>query len=1195
MFTLYLKSIEIQGFKSFPTQTRLAFDKPITAVVGPNGSGKSNIADAILWVMGEQSTKTLRGGKMEDVIFGGTLRRPQQNFAEVSLILDNADGSLDLDTTEVMLTRRYYRSGESEYYINQSIVRLKDITELLMDTGLGHEGYCVIGQGRISEILSVKSKDRREIFEEAAGISRYRHRKEETERKLQGTEENLVRIVDRINEMELQIDPLREDAEKAKKYKLLSGELQGIEISVWLKELDTIDERLAKAESDHLAATREKDAAKLEADDAFAMSESLAEMTMESDINAQSAREHISGIEKEKSDVESSIAVFKSQLESNAGQIENIKEGLKDSEEQHDDVGMQIKDRESRLNELSEHKGAIDAQIELLDKEFEDIAGSSDRCEEEHRNLIKKEQELQAAHSDKKSEFSALASSAQELYDAEESIKQKLAESKQEIKSRESEFEKGNAELEKAQEEAKSLENVIKGLALKVESRAKKAEASGEKLARLTSELETMQSRHALLSAMEKEYRGYSNSVKMVMQEHARGALKNIHGTVAGLVKTEDSYAIAIETALGGAMHHVIVDTEEDAKAAVNLLKRREWGRITCQPISTVKGNAINESEFRNDDGFIGLAINLVKYNNKYSGIYTYLLGRIVVCEDITCAISIARKHNHKYKIVTLDGQVINAGGSITGGSKVADVGMLSRANELSRLASRIEACKDEFDKAEREHAERVREKTAAEYEHDTANEELRIARESIKMQELEQTHREENLKAVKDAIDALQNEVDSIGNRMQQNAAQTEALKTAIAALETEISAIKDQIDEAIAGNEHLKAERERIGDSRSKLRADIAAFDAEKEALLKTVSELRDLRENMSGTRQTQLDTISKLEADNESTRAQIIEKERQAQELDANIKSQKARLAEIEAGKIEVEGKRTQLSAAYKAKTDKHNSLQDKVSALELKVQAIRGEETLIVTRLWDTYEVSRSTAAKRGTPIDSITAAKRRISAIKKELVELGTPNLGAIEAFERLSERYDYYTTQRDDVEKAKAELIGIIEEVTARMREIFTREFDIINESFKRTFKELFGGGRAALILEDPEDVLGCGIEIEAQPPGKNLKNIMQLSGGEKAFVAIAIYFAILSVRPPPFVVMDEIDAALDDANVVRFADYMRYMSDRSQMIVITHKRGTMEEADILYGITMQELGVSNIICIDLDEAEKHISSKVNA
>ena len=1195
MFILYLKSLEIQGFKSFPTQTRLTFDKPITGIVGPNGSGKSNIADAILWVMGEQSTKTLRGGKMEDVIFGGTQRRPQQNFAEVSLILDNTDGHLNLDTSEVMLTRRYYRSGESEYYINQSLVKLREMTELLMDTGLGREGYSVIGQGKISEILSTKSRDRRDIFEEAAGITRYRHRKDESERKLQQAEENLLRIGDRISELELQYEPLREQAEVAKKYNLLSGEMRGIEISLWLKELETIAARTEKAESDLREAKRSYDATEVEHNDVYKQYEVLSEMTKDSETEAQSVREIISDFEGKSSDTQSTILVLKSRLEGNTGQIENINNELKNSDEQHDGVGTQISQREKRLTEISTGIDEKNKKIEKLSGELKEISGTTGESAKLHSELIKKEQNLQATHSDKKSEFSALASKAQELFDMDESIKKKLAASKEDLKEREAEHKKLNKELDKAQEESSSLENVINGLKIKADNRIKKADESAQNLENLSFELKTLESRKLLLSEMEKDYQGYSKSVKMIMQEHSRGALKNIHGTVGSLIKTDDSYTIAIETAFGASISNIIVDTEDDGKNAINLLKRRDGGRATFLPLSTIKGTSLSESEFKNENGFVGVAIDLVKYDSKYSNIYSSLLGRVVISEDLTTAIATAKKHGHKYKIVTLDGQVINAGGSMTGGSTVSNVGVLSRANELTQLDGRIKKLGDELIVTEKKHAECIREKTAAEYELNTALTELRSAQEDVMKMELEKTHREQNLQVLTIARKAFADEISAIEKRIADNGTESETLKTHLTKLESEMETLKEKIEESIRGHEHLSAERERVNSELAEIRSEIAGLESEKAALIKTVTELTDLRNEMTGSRERQLETIAELSEKNKTICSEIAKMEREALKIDSDIKANKERLTKINERKLEIEAKRTNLDKSNQEKQDELINKERKVSSLELKKQSIESEETLIIDKLWMTYELSPRAAISHGTPIESTTSAKKRLNSIKRELDELGTPYLGAIKEFERVSERYEFYTTQRDDVDKAKTDLLGIIEEITSRMREIFVREFGIIAESFERTFKELFGGGKATLTLEDPEDILNCGIEIEAQPPGKALKTLDPLSGGEKALVAIAIYFAILSVRPPPFVVMDEIDTSLDDANVLRFADYMRFMSNKSQMIAISHKRGTMEEADVLYGITMQEMGVSNILCVDLDEAERHINSKVKS
>ena len=1189
MFALYLRSLEIQGFKSFPEKTRITFEKPITGIVGPNGSGKSNIADAVLWVMGEQSTKTLRGGKMEDVIFGGTQRRSQLGFAEVSLILDNTGGFLGFDTSEIMITRRFYRSGESEYYVNRSLVRLKDLSELLMDTGLGREGYSIIGQGKISEILSTKSKDRREIFEEAAGISRYRHRKEEAERKLLQTDENLVRIGDIISELDLLREPLREQAEIAKKYLLLRDELRGIEISVWLRELNSLRARADKADTDHATAKQSLEAATREVETGYEEIELLAEDMRRCDIDADSARTLISSAEARQSDADSAIAVLKSQLESNTSQIDRLQQELKSQDDRQDGVGTQINERKARLQEIENEKISLDGRTNTLISELSDIKGSAGERTEELGALLSGESDCQNKLSDGKSELSALASQAQELYDMENSVKLELSTAAENLDSLKSGRDKSAQDLEKAREEAISLKNVLDGLSLKAKNRANKAALSGEKLDRLSFDLKTLESRRNLLAEMEKDYQGYSKAVKLVMQDSSRGALKNIHGTVAGLLKTGDRYTAAIETALGGAMQHIIVDNEEDGKAAINLLKHRDGGRATFLPLSTIKGNVLSDKEFAGDQGFEGIAYNLVEFDPEYSGIYANLLGRVVISDNLNSAIKIAKSHGHRFKIVTLDGQVINAGGSMTGGSAASSAGVLSRANELTQLAGRIEAHTADFKNTEREHAQCVREKNAAEYELDAARFELRTAEESVLKLEIEESHHTQLVKAAEDAIIAFEREVESINDRIRVNNDETMSARTAIVSVEAELVQLRSRIEEAIRGQELLSQERDRVNSALSELRAQGASLEAENAALSKAVSELSALRDEMFGSRDRQLETIEGLKTRNEEIRAEMLEKGRALTDIIDEIELHKRSLSAINGYKLDIEAKRSNLNKTLQGKNHELLNLERECSRLEQRKITAQLEEKQILDKLWDTYELGRTAAMDAGTPIDSIAEAQRRISSIKRQISELGNPNIGAIDEFERVNTRYIFMTSQRDDIEKAKSEILEIIGDLTAQMCEIFTREFENINESFEKTFKELFGGGRASLVLEDTEDVLNCGIEINVQPPGKSLKTLTLLSGGEKAFVAIAIYFAILTVRPPPFVVMDEIDAALDDANVIRFAGHLRRMSNTTQMIVISHKRGTMEEADVLYGITMQELGVSSLLRIDLDEAEKHM------
>ena len=1190
MIELYLKSLEIQGFKSFPEKTRFLFDKPVTAIVGPNGSGKSNIADAILWVMGEQSTRTLRGGRMEDVIFGGTQRRSQVGFTEVSLILDNSDGVFSLDNNEVMITRRYYRSGDSEYFINRKLVRLKDVNELLMDTGLGREGYSIISQGRIDEILSSKSKDRRNIFEEAAGISRYRHRKEESERKLQQTHDNLLRLGDKISELELQLDPLRIQAEVARKFLLLRDELRGLEISMWLRDLDALKLRANKAETDHLAAKNELDTASRELEAGYQNSEIISDKTRECDVEAEKVREMVMNSEAQRSDIESAVAVLRSQLEGSSGQIERLNEELQGENERHGGVKTQILQRQERLDEIIVEKTALNTEAEAQLSELSNISSSAGESSDELNSLLSRESEIQNELSDKKSQLSALASQAQEIFDRDNAVGQEISAALISLETLTTQYESFADELKVIREETESLGNVVNGLNIKAQNRIRKAEDAANQINRMTIELKTIQSRHNMLSDMEKEYQGYSRAVKLVMQDYSRGTLKNIHGTVGSLLRTEDKYAAAVETALGGALQNIIVDTEDDGKSAINHLKRRDGGRATFLPLSTIRGNILKENEISDDSGFEGVAFDLVEFDNKYSGIYASLLGRVIIADDLNSAVRIAKRNNYRFKVVTLDSQVVNTGGSMTGGSVSNNSGVLSRANELISLQALLEKNSEILKQAQREYAGIEREKTAAEYELNTASGELREAREKLIMLESEDNHRLQALAAQKNMLATLENELKTIGDRSKFNLTATSEIKTAISVLENDASTLKNNIDSALRGQEELSEKRELVNTRLSELRAHGAALEAEYEALTSAVSELVTIRDEMSGNRERQLEVIEGLKRNIDEIRSDILERERAAEAVSSEINRSKDRLSAINVRKLELEAERTNLDKSLQEKNQTIRTLERECLRLEQRKETAQLEEKQIIDKLWDTYELSRSSAVEAGAQIDNVTDAQKRMSNLKRQISELGNPNIGAIEEFDRVNTRYTFLTTERDDVEKAKDEITGIIADIIAQMREIFSREFSIVGENFEKTFKELFGGGHASLSLEDPDDVLGSGIEIQVQPPGKSLKTLSLLSGGEKALVAIAIYFAILNVRPPPFVVMDEIDAALDETNVLRFAAYMRKMSVKSQMIVITHKRATMEEADVLFGITMQELGVSSMLQLDLDEAERQIA-----
>jgi chromosome segregation protein len=1004
---LYLKALEIQGFKSFADKTTLVFDKAVTMIVGPNGSGKSNISDAVLWVMGEQRTKALRGGKMEDVIFGGTEKRSALGFAQVTLILDNTARLFNVDSDELSISRRYYRSGDSEYFINKESVRLRDIHELLMDTGLGRDGYSIIGQGRISEIVSAKSSDRREIFEEAAGISRYRFRKEEAERKLAATDDTLLRVGDKIDELELQLTPLRKQAEVAEKYLLLREELRGLEVSAWMETLDKLTSQTAAIKESYETAKGELEQTRASLTENYQKTESISEKMREKDIEVESVRQRLTDTESSISDNERAGAVLRTDRKNNLDSVQRIR------------------------GDMSQEEGrirALDEQIAQLNQRLEQIRSARDTLSEK----------------------------------------------------------------------VSQLSNVVNGHKMKMSGRETRLAALREEVTRLTVDGRSMDGRIAMLTEMEKDYEGFNKAVKTVMREAERGTLRGVHGPVANLVRTQDKFALAIETALGAAAQNIVVDRPEDGKAAIEMLKRRDSGRGTFLPISSIRGNVLNRLP-QGEPGFLGLALDLVNYDRAYDNIFANLLGRTVIAETLGDAVAIARRNNNQFRIVSLDGQMINAGGSMTGGSAARGTGVISRANELERLKTQRETLR-------REHTQKAAELDKA----------------------------------------------------------------------ERELAAARYDMD--VAGQELAAASR------------DAASLDAERDAKRNNIHQLEDVKSALAAGGDQRRSLIEGYEKKNRDIDESLAQNRQRGQELSQRAQELRDRIAQITQQKLELEAKRTQADRDTQRQNETLLEQERLVASIERKTLAAEMEEKQIIDKLWDNYELSRSAAQEQRQPLESLAAANRRIAELKRAIHALGTPNLGAIEESKRVGERYDYLSEQRDDIAKAKNELLGIIGDITRQMEEIFVQEFEAINDSFKATFLELFGGGKADLRLEDPNDVLNCGIEIKVQPPGKAVSNISLLSGGEKAFVAIALYFSILKLKPTPFCVMDEIEAALDEENVVRYAEYLHRL-DKTQFIVITHRRGTMEQADVLFGVTMQEKGVSRVIELDLAEAQKTAQS----
>ncbi len=1189
---MYLKALEIQGFKSFPDKTVLSFGEDITAIVGPNGSGKSNISDAIRWVMGEQSTKALRGGKMEDVIFGGTAVRKQQGFAEVSLILDNSDHIFPLEESEVMVTRRYYRSGESEYYINRRSVRLKDVNELFMDTGLGREGYSIIGQGRIDEILSVKSGDRREVFEEAAGISRFRHRKEEAERKLERTQENLVRITDKIDELELQVEPLRQQSEKAKKFLILRDELRGLEISLWLDQLEKIRAGSIKTLSDYENALRQKEEVQQQVEQLYAAAETFSAQMREKDVEAEGVRFQMMQREADANGLENAIAVLKTNIQNNLENRDRIQRELEQQEGRADSIAAQIGERQARLEELDGQAAGLRKELAHRQDEASSASRSAGVIAQELEQLRQKEAVENASAAEAKALISALAAAAQEVLDRDETVRQELSAGEERLNEAEETRRQAAQELDQAREDRDSLQNIISGYTLRLESRQRKAKEAEERHVKLQMEDNALNSRIHMLSEMEKMYEGYSKAVKLVMGESRKGQLRGIHGPVAGLIHVPDAYTVAIEIALGGAMQHIVVEREEDGKTAIQFLKRRDGGRSTFLPLTSMRPSEFRDQGVRSEPGFVGLGSELIQFDSKYEKVFSNLLGRTVVAEDMDKAIAMARKYSYRFKIVTLDGQVLNPGGSMTGGSVSRSAGILSRANELERLAQQREGVARQLADAARAMEETRREATAAAYEMETAQAQQRRHEDDILKLEERLGHLDTQLADLNKQRADQKGELELLQTRSAQIEADTRAARARVESLEGAAAALRAEAEGKVKGQSDAQERAAAIGEAIAELNMRLAALEAESQAVRQSMTELEQLRRDLSGDKAEREQMLTQFQEKNDSLEQEIGEKERQLQIIRRENGERQETIARINDEKLALEAQRNQADKDARDRNSALLGLEREVSVLEQKKAAAAMEEKNLLDKLWETYELSHQAAMAQRVELESVPKAQRRVGELKKSISSLGNINLDAIEEFQRINERYTYLTDQRDDVLKSKKELEGIIADITEEMRAIFAKQFAILNEAFQQTFVELFRGGKATLELEDPEDILNCGIEIKVQPPGKALKVLSLLSGGEKAFVAIALYFAILKVRPTPFVVMDEIEAALDDANVVRFAHYMRQMADKTQFIVITHRRGTMEEADVLYGVTMQEQGISRMLTINLNDVEKELHIK---
>ena len=1185
---MLLRSLELHGFKSFPDKTVLRFGEGITAVVGPNGSGKSNISDAIRWVLGEQSSRSLRGAKMEDVIFNGTAQRRPMGYAEVTLTIDNTSRMLECDADEVSVTRRCYRSGGSEYQLNGATVRLEDIRLLFMNTGLGRDGYSIIGQGRIDEIVTSRSQNRREILDEAAGIAKYRYKKDKAENSLKKAQENLDRLHDILQELEDRVGPLEQQAAKAKKFLEYAGEKKGLEIGLWLRTMN--DSRGVLRELDaKLANARLQYEESGENIDAFAEEiERIAMAAQALEVRMDEVRRAAAALEAQAAECDSRVAVLGNDIFHNTGNIDRIRGEIEAAEQGKASIDGDIAARMADIMARRDIVAAAESEQLALTGRMEELARSTDEKSGKIEEVSQAASTLALELSETRVRAVTNESTLGEITLRLGQLAEDSARRTQQAESAAAELRESREALSACTEKAESLKNTVSGYEYRYQNRSAKLASAKEALDEQTLDAEEKQRRVRMLEEMERSLDGFQQSVKAVIRQSERGALTGIHGPVSRLIRAEAAYALAVETALGAAAQNIVCDREDDAKRGIAFLKETKGGRATFLPLATTRGNRLADLP-RNDPGFVGLACDLVQYEPQYEGIAIGLLGRTAVAEDLDYAVAIARRHGYKFRIVTLDGQVVNAGGSLTGGSSIRGAGLLSRRAEIERLDAEAKALAGKLEEAREQYRRMQQDVAAVEAQLTGARGELTTAQEDRIRLEGEVRRLDEQAAQSRQAAEAAAAETESLTARAAACREQIAAAQEHTAKLSERQQALEQELSALTGGRQQLSAEREAIGEQIAQQRLTAIGAEKEIEGFENAIAELRARQQDQAGHRLLLEGQIRELTEKNAQVENEIAALRRQAADLRQQAAASGESIAELVKERTAGEARQTQLRQQSRDKTDERARLGQEVARLEEKSAGVKKDVDDLTRRLYEEYELTRMEAEAIAQPIEDAAAASRRVTELKNKIRALGSVNVDAIEEYKEVKERYDFMKAQIEDVESTKNELTRQIGELTAQMREVFLDRFKQINYQYGIVFAELFGGGRGELRLSDPEDILGSGIEMFIQPPGKVILNLEALSGGEKALAATALLFAILKVTPSPFCVLDEVEAALDDVNVDRYAAYLRRICDRSQFIAITHRRGTMEEADTLYGVTMQERGVSKLLELRASEVEEKL------
>ncbi len=1186
-----LRGIELQGFKSFADRTKLTFDDGITAVVGPNGSGKSNISDAIKWVFGEQSSKSLRGTKMEDVIFGGTKNRSPQGYAWVSLFIDNSDRSIAVASDEVIITRKLYRSGESEYRLNNSPVRLRDIHEIFMDTGLGRDGYSIIEQGKIGDIVGAKSTQRREIFEEAAGISKYRYRKGEAERRLAQAEENLVRLRDIMGELEGRVAPLKLQSEKAQQFLVFAEEKKTLELSLWLERLEKLRQDLRAQEDKILVCKNDRGSVQARLDELEEGIDALRRQMQDCAVYIDSRRQEIKEVEESVSSARVEVAVKETDMVHNRASIQSLEKRLADGASDRETLDRRIQESQLLVRDRQTEMDTARWEIEALQQQLAQGRGEQDRLAAALSSMQMQREALQRDIASARASSETSSTLVEETVARLEALREQAKEKDQRLLSLRQEEATCRAFVGELTERLEELANTKNGYLYKQKGREETLARLEEQQRGLERSIGERLQRAQLLSDMERNLEGFQNSVKTVMKHAARGSLQGVIGPVSELVRVEKEYATAIEIALGAAMQNIVVENEGVAKRAIRILSDAKAGRCTFLPLTTVQGRLLSEQGLEDCSGYRGVASELVGYDSRYAGIIRSVLGRTVIAEDLDAAVAIAKRYSHRFRIVTLDGQVVNAGGSMTGGYVGKNASILSRKNEIERLQREARELTGSSKELEGQLAA-LRQETASikalmdgvEGEARTAGEDLAAANAELRRLTISVREAEELGEQSLREFDALTARVEELKNQGLSSAELVERLAGSLTQLDRELG-------EKTESQSGMAEKTAALAEALSQRQIAFAAQQKDLEAAELALQNLLEAQEGSLARLEEHRQEIQALTDANAALAAQIEEISAAAAGSRERIEELNRQIAEKGRERDDCDAKTTRLRQEEKELGSRREALSGELARLEERYTAMSGESDGIVAKMWDEYEITKSDAAALAIPIADLPAAQRRLTELKNRIRALGTVNLAAIEEYKEVAERYHFYKTQIGDVERSREELDKLIGELSAEMSRIFLEKFAAINDHFGVIFTELFGGGRGELKLTDPSLPLETGIDIFVQPSGK-LVGISLLSGGEKALVAICIYFAILKVNPAPFVLLDEIEAALDDVNVNRFAAYLRRMTHRSQFIAITHRRGTMEEADVLYGVTMEEEGVSKLLKLNIGELESKLNLK---